>query len=258
MWWVAALLCSASGSTDLAVVARVVGPEREAAVTDADVEATAVVAAAWFYDVALVPRGRLRTRIAEELRRCGSDRGCASARLSPSGVDRALFIITNLGVTPGVTTLELLDVGERRLIATAIVDAGADPRAGIAGAVRRVLLDGGHRLGAQLVVTTSPPGAPAIVTPGPYAVAGEIVLLPGTYRLTVEADGYRTATRDLVLDAGARTNVDVELEPSTTILTSPWLWVGVAAVVAGAATTAVLLNRPDARLCHPRPCSTPP
>ena len=250
----ALLLAVSAPPTQLAVVARTAGPE--GGISAVDVEAAAMRGAVWFFDVALVPRGDLRARVETELRACGRDFSCASARLVASGVDRAILAFTNLSIRPGVTTIELLDVHERRVVATEVLPVTADPLAGIEPAVRRLMLAGGHRLGAKLTLATAPPDATVALSPGVAIVAGgqTVVVPPGAYRISAEAEDHEPGVRTVELEAGGAETVELALEPAGSFLASPWPWVGAAVVVAAGITLFVVLDRPPTRFCHPDPC----
>jgi hypothetical protein len=249
------LLCSAP-ATQLVIVSRVVAPEdARAAVASPDVELAVANAAGWFLDVTVVPRSQGRSDLVEDIRRCAADARCTAARLGQRGVDQALVTTTNLRVTPSVTTVELFDEERAAVVANDVVSATPDePLAGLEPAVRGLLSNAGHRLGAKLSVSTSPAGAVAHVSPAGAMVAGSIVLPPGSYEVVVELEGYESVARSVTLTAGAAESIDMQLETSPSILASPLLWVGAAVVVAGVVTAVLLANRGDTLLCHPGPC----
>jgi hypothetical protein len=115
----------------------------------------------------------------------------------------------------------------------------------------------------------------------PHVVLHEVIPMnPGPHIARVHRGAKVIATRSLVLAAGAAESVRIELpakqldlevhhptEPSAAIaavpgprrinrgpshpwLRSPWLWSGVAVVVAGTATGAYLFTRPDGVVVH--------
>lgn len=78
-------------------------------------------------------------------------------------------------------------------------------------------------------------------------VPTEAVLEPGPHRITAAKPGYRTATSQIILESGQFRTITVDpLVEHKPVYARWWFWGGIAALAAGAATTAILIeSRPD-------------
>lgn len=111
---------------------------------------------------------------------------------------------------------------------------------------------------ARLVVRCSVPDARVFVRggwQGRTPLAADLLVMPGTARVEVAADGYQPFAREFSLVAGRETRVDAFLVPalafreapreserasSRPITTQWWFWTGAGVVLVGATTAVVL------------------
>jgi len=100
----------------------------------------------------------------------------------------------------------------------------------------------------QLVVTSPVVGAVVSVDGRAVgSVPAEASLASGDHLVEIGREGYRRATRNVIVQAGERRSVDVDLEREAPITAKWWFWTGIgAAVVAGVVTTYALTREEDA------------
>jgi hypothetical protein len=109
---------------------------------------------------------------------------------------------------------------------------------------------------AVLRVDTDPPGALAHID---GVAAGRTPLVrtvtPGKHEVTVSRDGYVSRTQSVTADAGGRSVLDFDLEPSARPVHPAWGWTTLALGVGGLATGIALLaidGTPHAPSCDVR------
>ncbi len=189
--------------------------------------------------------------LADRALACGQDTRCIARQLTPFRSELGVVVIVNRELDPPLLGLILVDtaegdaVGEQhqevarpdllmealRTRFSALLDAAQMPRAG------------------ELFVKTEPPGAQIMVAGGIQPERGSPnlwTLPPGRYAVKAEATGYSSAGQEVLIQAGQRNTVELRLDPEKSILSSPWLWVGVGLVAAGAvAATAVAVGQKE-------------
>ncbi len=65
-------------------------------------------------------------------------------------------------------------------------------------------------------------------------------LAPGTHQVLVRAPGHGELRRSITIEVGADVRVEADLQAEDELVSSPWLWIGVSAVVAGGVTLGAL------------------
>ena len=70
----------------------------------------------------------------------------------------------------------------------------------------------------------------------------EVGLLAGPHRVEVDKDGYETGWTQVVLRIGERKELSLDPVSTPPIYARWWFWTGVAVVVTGAVTTALVLT----------------
>jgi hypothetical protein len=95
---------------------------------------------------------------------------------------------------------------------------------------------------SRVVVRTDPPGA-LVRIDGQAVGFGHVeeVLRPGSHTLEVSAPGHTTFRRTFEAVMGQTQTIRAVLAPNRSVLSSPWLWIGITAVVAGTALAAWFL-----------------
>ncbi len=232
----------AAAFVDVVIVrAAVLTPEGEAPVIDGpEIERLADTA------LSFTPRARPISRaegrdiaLEDKLRDCGYDVECVTKLALVARAHWVLMTIVNAELSPPLIASRLVEVASGKIIAERAAPMPAEGR--VADAVLQQLLDvlvaGRFDVGGRLVVRPVPPDAKVSVTPSPMApFAGEL-LAPGAYEALIEHDGYAARTESVVLRLGATTTLDVALEAEGSIVSSPWLWLGLGVLVVGAAAT---------------------
>jgi hypothetical protein len=174
--------------------------------------------------------------------RCGADLGCIRDRVRPSGIDLALRTIVNYAVDPPVVSLHLVDAASASIVREAFAQGGVG--ANLAQLARQLFDQAGYPEGARIRVEVTPPQA-ELSFPGARRIGPDLFLAePGSHRIEARLEGYAPLSQLITAESGREQRVVLALaaEP-TSIVASPWLWVGVAAgavVVAGIVTIAVV------------------
>ena len=246
------MVASSAVLPQLAVVAHLIAPATSTTTSSSEVETLALSAATWFYDLEVLPREKVRGALETDLRACGPDNRCASARLAQHGIDSALYVVVNLEAR--FVTIEVV---KQREVVSEITPIRADVAQAITTAVRRALGQAGHRLGARMAVEAAP--AEALVRLGsslaPLPVGAPVVLAPGRHVLEISLDGFETERREVDLSAGEDRIVEVTLRERESVLSSWWLWslVGVAVVSAVSVPLAVRFSDRSHTVCTSNP-----
>lgn len=180
---------------------------------------------------------------------CGSDMTCTAKQLEPFAARLGLVVVVNGELDPPLVSLVLLDSARGAVAAQWAGQVGGG-RSGVqTEIVRRTaeMLEGqGFVQHGRLKVRVRPDEAtvqvdaeigPDLGTPDTFTLA------PGPHDIVATAAGHTTSRATATVLAGQETEVTLELEPSSSVWSSPWLWVGLGAVVAGAAAaTAVVVS----------------
>lgn len=192
------------------------------------------------------------TSLATEVARCGSDDRCLRRALQDAGMTYGLRVIVNFGLQPPLVTVTLVGANDDlRRAEFAEVPAGGDWRPTLGAAARRLADGQGFTPAGRLVVT--PPGNGGRVTlvgdAGRRLGPTTFVVAPGLQRARwtrsdgavaegrIEVRPFETATLSLVAPIGPPAAAPAET--GTSWLASPWLWIGVGVVAAGATTAAL-------------------
>ncbi len=181
---------------------------------------------------------------------CGPDIGCICSKLRTFNARMGLVVILTFDLDPPVITLQLLDTDDQRLIAETSGELPARDANKISEGIRRkaeaVLDAAGYRPAAHLVVEVEPPNARVHLTDGldpDKGTTNVFTVAPGSYRVQAELEGFSTGETDAIVASGETRHVHLALEEERSIVSSPWLWIGVAAGVAAIATGIALGTR---------------
>lgn len=199
-----------------------------------------------------VSRDGLGTGVLE----CGPDTGCISSKLRSFNARMGLVAILDFSLDPPVISMQLIDTDAGARVADVVGELPSnDPErisAGIRAKTDEVLQRAGYVLAGKIAVEVDPPHAvirlagdvePDKGTPNVFTVA------PGRYTVSAEAEGYERGTTEAEIAGGTSTRVTLQLSEASSILESPWLWIGIGAVVAGGVTTGVLLGTRNSERC---------
>lgn len=194
--------------------------------------------------------------LGNRVRDCGSDTSCIVARLRTFDARLGLVVVVNLALEPALISLQLLDTDDRRKIGEVLGELTPEEKT-ISNAIRtrarRLFEDAGYTQAARIAVEVSPPAAKVSAGDGVEADEGtpNVFTVPaGRYTLTGRADGYKDASSEVVVTAGQEARVVLALDKESSLFGSPWFWAGVAVVVAGGTTAAIVATRPTTRcLC---------
>jgi hypothetical protein len=214
----------------------------------------------------LVTASELLTGTAEPVltaaERCGADLACIRDRVGPSGIDLALRVVVNRAVEPALISLHLVDVVSATIVREAFGEGGADPNADLLVLAAQLFDRAGHREGARVRISLSPPDA-ELSFPGAVRIGADLFLVePGRHQIEARHEGFDPASHVVVAERGATFEVSLALVPQDTssVVSSPWLWIGVGAgaIAIAAVVTLVVVDpwRPDC-LCVGAPGGPP-
>lgn len=166
----------------------------------------------------------------------------------------------------GMTAFELRNYVESIEHLEAALRAPKKPLHGELRSTTEQLLQRANEYVGSVTIVTRPSDARVEIDKAPRPSGRAVRLRVGEHELEVAAEGYELDRRTLWIGGGKPQRVEVALNPLIALLEasdtmpaadvgaqrrawykSPWLWSGVAIVAAGAATTAVLLTRPEQR-----------
>lgn len=172
-----------------------------------------------------------------QLERCGSDVDCLSAALAPLGLGLAILIVANTELDPPRIAVRLIDPAGRRITAES---HGKVDAAGLAQAVAtraaEVLDAVGLTEAGRLRVDTGAEPVELQLEPPPIAsFPGGHWVAPGRQRIVVSR-GEQRVDREVTVAAREDRTVSIVLEDNRSLVESPWLWIAIGLVVAGAAT----------------------
>ena len=244
------------GPTTALPIVRVVGPPETTASVTSDIERGTRTALAWFIDARPIADRQERAAATRAIRACGDDNRCVAARLRQYAIDRGVYVVANLAVTPALVTVEVLDSAGGRTVGRTLANLDtAQVRPVTKRAVAKAMRKAGHRLGGRVDAQGTPGDAELVL----QNAAGDFVdvaalLEPGTYRLDVQRDGFESDNQPVEVRPGRTAAVTFRLEEKDPIWTKWWLWTAAAVVVGGAVTAAVIATTPDdVAVCHPVP-----
>lgn len=195
------------------------------------------------------------TALMTAVKRCGTDDNCVRRSIRDFGADFGVVVVMNRRVSPPVVQLALVP-GVRSVPPTDPRVANVADATDEATTLRRLtdeLLDAaGHVRYGHIEVVTEPPGASVVLddVAQPLQVNNRFDVAPGPHRVKVLREGYLevSETRDVAAGETWTWRPVLREAPSSGI--SPWVWVGVAAVVvAGGVVAGLALAPRDTTYC---------
>lgn len=186
-------------------------------------------------------------RPANDVRRCAGRPACFVDLARGSGVRFDWLLVLGLDHLDDEWTLSyrLIDAHEPMTQRSVGVEVSHDavPTIGalVTRALREALPEHWGQAG-QLSIRGTPSGAEATLGRRSCVTPCVLSRLPsGPQVLELRAPGHTSIQRDVVVRAGATTEVDIALEPEDSVLSSPWLWIAAAAIASAGVVTAVAL-----------------
>jgi hypothetical protein len=177
---------------------------------------------------------------------------CLSDRLGSNHIDLALIAVADMRGERGITSIELVDGNARVVIGRSIVELTSDKdrartlASALVRETQKLLDSAGHMIGGRIVVEATPPEAAVSLGPDirrDQTTPNVFLVEPGRHVLFVTAAGHEDRALEVVVERALETKVEARLEPSTSVLASPWLWTAVGIVAIGTTVGAVLLTR---------------
>ncbi|CAN0540442.1 unnamed protein product, partial [Laminaria digitata] len=102
-----------------------------------------------------------------------------------------------------------------------------------------------------VVIEVEPKRAQLRLTQGiepDLGTANVFTLAPGRYTAEGLLEGHHRATVDFEVNSGTSKTLQLELKEDSSVLSSPWLWIAVGAVVVGGSAAAIAVSQ------NPAPC----
>lgn len=202
---------------------------------------------------------------------CGPDVPCIARRLRALRARWGLVIVLDRTLSPAVLGLQLIDTNNSELIGRTVDELGDDESAlkRIENRSRELLTRAGYAERGRIVVQVEPAEATVKLsgdasTPArPHHPVGRPeptwTLPAGQYQITASHPDFVPQSQTVDVHNGREARLIIMLEEEKTIWSSPWLWVAVGVVVAGAVTATALATSPaDSRICvsyEGRPCN---
>ena len=196
-----------------------------------------------------------REGLVSRVRDCGPDVECIANRMRRFRARLGLVVVYDRSISPAVLGLQLVDTNLGRLIDQTLdeVDDARSPLELIARRTSELLEKAGYVVAGRLTVDVQPAAAQIRLRSGEEPDLGStnvFTLAPGTYRVIAEHPGFVSAEAVATVDGGRSAQVALFLDEQTSIWESPWLWIAVGVVVAGAVTAgAIVASQPDPRVC---------
>lgn len=190
-------------------------------------------------------------RSVNDVRRCAGRPACFVDLARGSAVRFDGLLVLGLDHLDGVWTLSyrLIDarepVTQRGLGVEVSHEAVPTIDTLVARGLRAALAEHWGQSG-RVSVRGTPLGAEATLDRHSCVTPCVLARLPsGPQTLELRAPGHTSVRREVVVPAGGTTEVDITLEPEDSVLSSPWLWVAVAAIASAGVVTAVVLASGD-------------
>jgi hypothetical protein len=175
---------------------------------------------------------------------CGADERCVASELASAGVDLGILVVVNTEMTPALFGLKLIDGNARKTIAESVAQLEATKIVSELGPRLSELLEkNGHPLACELRLKIDPPDAFVSIDGAALVLAGVHLIPPGKHTIALSHPDYLPKSFEVETRAGVESEVASALERREQLIDSPWLWVGVAAVLAGAATALLFATR---------------
>lgn len=170
---------------------------------------------------------------------CGPDSRCIASKLRTFNARMGLIVILTFDLDPPVINVQLLDTDEQKLIAETSGELASNAiSSGIRAKTEEVLAAAGFPLASRIVVEVQPPDARVRLEGGVEPDKGTtnvFTLAAGNYRVIGELEGFETSSADTAVESGQTVHVELQLSKASSIVSSPWLWIGVAAGAAAIA-----------------------
>lgn len=250
----------AAAPLQVAVHADVISDEAVAGGLDAvgvfDVAAEAI---SYFADLQALRRHVMRREgLDAGIGACGTDVACIGAKARGAGVDLVLVTVVNLEIEPALIVTQLVGASSDtvRQRGVAEVPHDQDLRRALLDHVSAVLVEDLHPRLGRLVVDMNPRDAALSIDglpPPSRMVRGGWLVEPGLHEVLATAPDHRDASAVADVPAGGEVTLSLALEPESSWVRSPWLWIAVGVVVAAGATTAALAattGDPGVVVCH--------
>jgi hypothetical protein len=108
--------------------------------------------------------------------------------------------------------------GENVSVAFTLIPAGNAANGKVVGGIRRLLSGGSPKGMAEVQFKTNPKGARLTLNgwPAPKTTPLELALPPGGYDVTIQAPGFRKFSKEIVLEAGQKVQLEEALERAST------------------------------------------
>ncbi len=107
--------------------------------------------------------------------------------------------------------------GENCSVAFTLIPEGNAANGKVLGGIKRLLPHGSLKEMAEVQFKTNPKGARLMLNgwPAPKTTPVELRLPPGGYDVTIQADGFKSFSKEIVLEAGQKAVLQEALEPSS-------------------------------------------
>lgn len=179
---------------------------------------------------------------------CGSNPACMAKELAPFGARYGMVVVINEELSPPLVSLMMLDGREGSITAqwAGQVEGGAQAvYERVSGKSAEFMTNRGFVQSGRLKVRFQPEQAFLHIDEDQAPDLGTsdtFTLSPGPHTLRAVAEGHRPGQLSVNIQPGQVATAELNLEPESSVLKSPWLWVGVgAAIVSAAAVSAVVL-----------------
>jgi hypothetical protein len=191
---------------------------------------------------------------AKRIEDCAADVACIAERLREARAALGLVIVANLATKPTVVAAMIVDAASAKIIGREVAET--NPREIIAASrsMSMVLLArAGLEIGGKIAITSHPPGAAFTLSSTTSATVlstdeGALIASPGHYVLSAFKDGYLERSVPVEARRAETTALTIDLEAQGSIFGAWWLWIGLAAVAAGAGTAAFFALRSSSAL----------
>jgi hypothetical protein len=138
----------------------------------------------------------------------------AELRVDASGTHT--FMLVQSGFLPAQSQVSIRD-GENVAVAFTLIPAGNAANGKVVGGLKRLLSGGSTKEMAEVQFKTNPKGARLMLNgwSAPKTTPVELRLPPGGYDVTIQADGFKRFSKEIVLEAGQKVELQEALERSS-------------------------------------------
>ncbi len=217
-------------------------------VTADDVHARVEAIASKRAGLSIVSRTTFLTTPREVIRQlgdCALEAECLARGARAFTARYLVVVVANTALEPPLVATLLIDVDEQKLIHRAVGGAPDTPIfARIEDQLDAALDTAGFARLARLTVQAEPRDATVEVPASVRRDAdGVFWVAPGDVELDIKRVGYESEHRSIALAPGGAETIAVELNAEGSILSSPWLWIGVGVVIAAGVSVAVVATQ---------------